>query len=190
MSKARRLWKWVKLSDFRTKTISVMVAVIAAVILPQMVHMAGAAAGAGAALGEMLLPMHLPVLFIGLIMGPAAGAAAGILSPLVSHALTGMPVSVMLPFLIIELAGYGLAAGYMSNKKCNTIWKLLTAQIVGRAARAVAVIVAVYALGSQTIMATAAWTNITRGFWGIAVQILVLPIAVHFVEQMRSKRGM
>ena len=37
--------------------------------------------------------------------------AAGALSPAVSFALTGMPRPALLPFMVLELAVYGLCAG-------------------------------------------------------------------------------
>ncbi len=188
-AKAKTFVTWIKISQIRTKTVAVCMAVAAAIILPQLVHVAGTAVGAGSGIGEMLLPMHLPVLFIGFLMGPAAGAAAGVLSPAVSYLLTGMPTSMMLPYITIELAVYGLAAGLMQRSKWNNVVKLVVAQIAGRAARSLAVACSVYLLGSQTLVIGMAWKYITVGIWGIMIQLLVLPVLLYFVQQKRMRRG-
>lgn len=177
--------QWIRISKIGTKTVAVLLAVASAVILPQAAHLLGAALGAGSGVGEMFLPMQLPVLFIGALTGPWAGFAAGVLSPLVSHLLTGMPVSVMLPFLMIELGVYGLTAGWMRNKLCKPLVRVVAAQIAGRAARSLAVIGAVILLGSK-LPISASWTYITAGVWGIAIQLLILPVLLTLAEKKRG----
>lgn len=171
-------------AKIRTKTLAVAAAVAAAVVLPQLAHLLGATLGAGSGVGEIFLPMQLPVLFIGALAGPWAGLAAGILSPLASHMLTGMPVSAMLPFLMIELGVYGMTAGWMKNKLCKPIVRIIAAQVAGRAARSLAMLAAFYVFGSSLPL-SASWTYITAGVWGIAIQLLVLPVLLTLVE----KRG-
>ncbi len=178
--------KVIRLSEIRTKTIAVMAAVAAAVLLPQIAHLAGAALGAGSGVGEMFLPMQFPVLFIGALMGPVAGLVTGVLSPLVSHVLTGMPVSAMLPFLMIELGVYGLTAGWMKVKLCKPAVRVLAAQVAGRAARSLAVLGAVTLLGSSLPL-RASWTYITAGVWGIAIQLLILPMLLTLVEKKSAQ---
>ena len=129
----------------KARTAATAVAVVAAVALPQLFHALGAVSGLGTALGETFLPMHIPVLLIGLMAGPAAGLAAGVLSPLVSFAISGMPTALMLPFILTELAGYGLAAGLLAKTRMPSFAKLLIAQDSGRALRSIAVLLAVYA---------------------------------------------
>lgn len=179
------LVQWIQVSKIRTKTIAVLTAVTAAVVLPQLAHIAGANLGVGSGVGEMFLPMQLPVLFIGALMGPAAGLVTGVLSPVVSHVLTGMPVSAMLPFLMIELGVYGLTAGWMKNKLCKPIARVLAAQVAGRAARSLAMVGAFYLLGSSLPL-SACWSYITAGVWGIAIQLLVLPMLLTMVEKSRG----
>ena len=184
-TRMNNLVQWIQVSKIRTKTIAVITAVAAAVVLPQLAHTAGAALGAGSSVGEMFLPMQLPVLFIGALMGPAAGLVTGILSPVVSHALTGMPVSAMLPFLMIELGVYGLTAGWMKNKLCKPVLRVLTAQIAGRVARSLAMVGAFYLLESSLPL-RASWSYITAGVWGIAIQLLILPVLLALVEKSRG----
>lgn len=185
-SKVNHVIRRIRLSEVKAKTIAVAVAVAAAVLLPQLAHFAGAAFGAGSGVGEMFLPMQLPVLFIGALMGPWAGLATGCLSPLVSHVLTGMPISAMLPYLMIELSVYGLTAGRMKNKLCKPIVRILVAQVAGRAARSFAVICAVTLLGSRLPL-HASWSYITAGVWGIVIQLLVLPVLLSLVERKNAQ---
>lgn len=175
----------IRFAKIRTKTVAVVAAIAAAVVLPQLAHLTGAALGAGSGVGEMFLPMQLPVLFIGALMGPVAGLATGVLSPLVSHVLTGMPVSAMLPFLMIELGVYGLTAGWMKNKLCKPLARVITAQITGRAARSLAMLAAFY-LFESSLPIQASWTYITAGVWGIAIQLLILPLLLTLVEKKRG----
>lgn len=51
-----------------------------------------------------------------------------------------MPGIVMLPFIMIKLCGYGLAAGLLRNAKIPTFGKVVIAQIAGRAVRTVAIL--------------------------------------------------
>ena len=126
-------------------------AIVGSVALPQIVHLVGAAAGIGNSLGELLLPMHFFVLLAGLLAGPAVGAVTGACAPLLSYLLSGMPREAVLPFMMIELIGYGLLAGLVSATRFNSFVKLLLAQLGGRVLRAAAVLVAVYGAGLQTV---------------------------------------
>jgi len=188
-SSVKRCLTWIRVSEVRTKTVAVLLAVAAAVVLPQLVHIAGVALGAGTGIGAMLLPMHLPVLFVGCLMGPAAGVAAGCLSPLVSYVLTGMPMQAMLPFIVAELMVYGLVSGWMSKKLCKPILKVLIAQTVGRMVRSAMVLASVYLIGNSALTLRASWSYITAGVWGIAIQLLILPVLLSYVEKKRRERG-
>lgn len=172
----------------KTKTAATAVAVVAAVALPQLFHAVGAVSGLGTALGETFLPMHLPVLLIGLLAGPVAGLAAGILSPLVSFALSGMPGALMLPFITVELAGYGLVSGLLAGTRMHKFWKLLITQAAGRALRAAAVLIAVYGFGSQVAVASI-WSSIVTGLPGILLQWALLPLLMFWIEKGVRKDG-
>ena len=187
----------------RAKTAATAVAVVAAVALPQLFHAVGAVSGLGTALGETFLPMHLPVLLIGLLAGPAAGLAAGLLGllagpaaglaagllgPLVSFALSGMPSALMLPFIMVELAGYGLVSGLLAGTRIPSFGKLLIAQVAGRALRSVAVLAAVYGFGSQVAVASI-WTSIITGVPGILLQWTLLPLLLFWIERGVRKHG-
>jgi len=140
--------------------------------------------GLGSALGETFLPMHLPILLVGLLAGPYAGAVAGLLSPLASFALTGMPASAMLPFMMIELCAYGLVAGLLRICRMPTTLKVLIVQLAGRGARAVAVLLAVYAFSNTAVSPTSIYTSIVTGLFGMILQLVLLPLICHRVEHM------
>lgn len=156
-------------------------AAVCAVLLPQLFHVAGSLAGVGSALGEIFLPMHLPVLLIGLLAGPYAGVLAGVLSPLFSYLLTGMPNEAMLPFILLELALYGLCTGLFRQTKTPVILAVLTSQLIGRSVRAIAILVAVSLLGSPLSLSVIR-TSITKGAIGIALQLILLPLIMYRVE--------
>lgn len=166
----------------KTQTIGALIALVSAVALPQFVHVVGAASGIGTSLGEIFLPMHLPIILVGLLAGSYAAGIAGLLSPLVSFTLTGMPSSVMLPFMMIELCVYGICAGLLKDMKLPTIAKVLIAQITGRLVRAGAIAIGFYAFGTQVNPAVAL-TSITAGLFGITLQLVIIPLAVYRLKE-------
>lgn len=166
----------------KAQTLAALIALVSAVALPQIFHLMGAVSGLGTSLGEAFLPMHLPILAAGLLAGPWAGMAAGALAPLVSFALVGMPAAAMLPFMMIELAFYGLVSGLLASRRLPTLAKVLLAQIIGRAVRAAAIAVSVYVFGKNAIPVSVIWTSITAGIFGLALQWVLLPLAVYRVE--------
>lgn len=173
----------------KTQTLATIAAVCGAVALPQMVHVCGKVFGAGSAIGEILLPMQLPVLLVALLAGPYAGLLTGFLAPVISFLLTGMPTAIMLPVITVELVAYGLCAGALRSSKMSVVGKVLLAQVAGRAARAVAVLFAVYALGSADISADAAYMNIRTGVVGILIQLVLLPVIVYMVGKANENES-
>lgn len=169
----------------KVQTLATLAAIIGAVAVPQVFHVLGAVSGLGTSLGEAFLPMHLPIILVGLLAGPYAGAIAGLLGPLASFAISGMPGAVMLPFMMIELCGYGLVAGLLRSTKMPTFGKVVIAQIAGRAVRAAAILLAVYAFGSQVNISTI-WTSIGTGLFGLALQWALLPLIVYRVENLKK----
>lgn len=147
-----------------------------AVALPWVCHLLGGAVGLGSGLGEMLLPMHLPVMLAGLLWGGPVGFAAGLVSPLVSFALTQMPGVMMLPFMTVELAVYGLTAGLLRGAKMPTIAKVVLVQVAGRAVRALVLAVACYGFGFTGLPMAIVWTSISTGALGILLQWALVPV--------------
>lgn len=161
----------------KAKTVITVITVALAVILPQILHLA-----AGKALGEIWLPMHLPVILAGIIAGPVVGAVAGTLSPVVSFLISGMPSAVLLPFMAIELFGYGFSAGLISKTKIPTVLQVLSVQVIGRLIRAAAILIAVfgfnYSLNPMMIL-----TSIKTGICGIVLQLVVIPLALYAIKR-------
>ena len=93
----------------------------------------------------------------------------------------------MLPFMMLELCVYGLAAGLLRTVKLPVILKVLIAQTAGRAIRAAAVLFAVYGLGSDSVAVASIWMSIGAGICGIVLQWMLLPMIVHFVERMADE---
>ena len=170
----------------KTQTLAALTAIVAAVAVPQLFHAVGAVSGLGPALGETFLPMHLPILMVGLLAGPYAGLAAGAAGPLVSFALSGMPAAAMLPFMVIELAVYGLAAGLLREVKMPLLVKVIIAQVAGRVVRAAAILIAIYGLGSTSVAAATIWGSIVTGLPGLILQWSVLPLLVFWVENRQK----
>lgn len=161
-----------------TKIIAVLAAVAASVALPQIFHAIGMISGTGSAVGSAFLPMHIPVILAGMLFGPVVGVAAGVASPLVSTLISGMPVAAVLPFMVVELAVYGLTAGLFSKVKVNSFVKLLAVQAAGRMARALAIIAAIYVLGNNALTLASIGEFIIAGLFGIVLQWAVIPLAV------------
>lgn len=171
-----------------TKTAATALAIVAAVALPQLFHAMGAASGLGTALGSAFLPMHLPIIFVGLVAGPAAGAIAGAAAPLVSFALSGMPMLAMLPLMVAELCVYGLVAGLLRDIKLPAIAKVLIAQVAGRVAYSLAVAIAVLAFGRDMSIASIWTSSLVAGLPGIALQLALLPPLAYWTNDLIAKR--
>lgn len=170
----------------KSKTAAAVVAVIAAVALPQLFHVLGRVSDMGTALGETFLPMHLAIFAVGFFAGPVVGAAVGFVSPILSFLLTQMPSSAMLPYMVTELAAYGLFAGLTANVKTPIIVKLLIAQLAGRAVRAAAIIIGHFAFSSPVAVATI-WNSVVAGLPGLILQWIILPLAVSAVISKADK---
>lgn len=170
----------------KVQVIATITAIIAAVAVPQLFHLMGAVSGMGTALGETFLPMHLPIILVGLLAGPYAGAIAGLLGPVASFALSGMPSAIMLPFMMIELCVYGLSAGLLRNVKMPSVAKVVVAQLAGRAVRAIAILVSVFALGNETLNVSVIWMSIVVGLPGLMLQWCLLPLITFWVENRKN----
>ncbi len=173
--------------SIKAQILAAIAAIAAAVAVPQIFHLLGAVSGLGTALGETFLPMHLPIILVGLLAGPYAGAISGLLGPLVSFALSGMPAAVMLPFMMIELCAYGLFAGLLRNVKMPTIAKVLITQFAGRAVRAAAILISVFAFGNESVNISVIWMSIGAGIFGIVLQWALLPLIVYRVENSKNE---
>ncbi len=95
------------LPAFNLNALVVQIALLAAaaILLPAAAHATGLPV-------RWLLPMHWPVILAGLCYGWRSGAAIGLLAPFASFLISGMPLPHILPAMTVELAAYGLIAGF------------------------------------------------------------------------------
>lgn len=165
--------------SLKAKTMATICAVVMGVFLPQLCHVAGSFLGVKSGLGEMLLPMHLTVLLVGFLAGPLAGGIAGAATPLISFSLTAMPGVVMLPFIVLELAVYGVVSGLVRNWKVPAVGKVFLAQISGRVIRGLGICLSVYAFGNEKVAVSVIFTSIVAGAAGICLQWILIPVVLH-----------
>ncbi len=154
------------------------------VILPQVIHFTGIPDA-----GKVLLPMHIPVLLAGFLLGPVYGLIIGGLAPLLSFLVSGMPAAARLPFMIVELAVYGLVAGllYLTfglvRVRFGTVITLIGAMLAGRAFYGIALIVAASLFGIQAGGPEAVIAATVSGVIGIAIQLLVIPPIIYALKK-------
>lgn len=155
-----------------------------ALVLPMAFHLTGVPQS-----GKVFLPMHIPVLLGGFVLGPVFGLLVGVFSPIISCVLAGMPVIGRLPFMMLELAIYGLVSGLMYNtlkfnkKKFGTYISLLSAMLSGRITYAISLFVASNIMGIQCGGPIAAVSATVSGVPGIIIQILIIPTVVYALER-------
>ena len=70
--------------------------------------------------------------------------------------------------------------------KLPTIAKVVTVQIVGRAIRAAAILLAVYAFGNESVRIASIWMSIATGIFGLVLQWVLLPLIVYRVENLKK----
>ena len=153
----------------------ITVSVISAIVLPQLFHAFGIATGLGDNVGQMFLPMYLPVLILAFKTNAIAGVIAGVLSPIISFALSGMPNTAMLPFIVLELACFGLFAGLLAKRNGNIFVKIAVVQLVSRLVRVAAVLVVGCVHGTVSAMVTGIVSVTLLGLPGYGLQLLAVP---------------
>ena len=146
--------------------------------------------------GATFLPMHIFVLIAGLIFGWRAGLIVGLVTPLVSYAVSGMPVLRILPQIVVELSAYGLVAGILREKfNLRVIWSLLGAMIGGRFALCLAALI-IYLVGGECYSPLGVEANpflvvssvVKQGWPGIVIQLVSVPIVIWLVGKFAVKR--
>ena len=170
----------------KTKSITIVLAVVISLVLPQIFHAVGIVSGLGSALGAAFLPIQIPVLIAGFMAGPIVGIIVGLASPLISFAISGMPVAALVPFMMIEVAGYGIAAGMISKTKMPIFFKVVIVQLAGRTLRAVAILFAIFALGNQAITTPQIWNIVVAGLPGILLQWAIVPLLLYRMEWLKK----
>ena len=146
-------------------------------LLPQVLHMVG-----GRSAGSVFSPMHLPVLMCGLLLGPFWGSGVGLLTPLLSSLLFSMPPLALMPFMVCELAVYGLTTGLLTDR-LPLYPALIAGQIAGRAAYALALFVGGTLLGVPCAAPASVLASVVTGLPGIVLQLVVIPLLVTLVRR-------
>lgn len=158
--------------------ISVFLMLVAA-FLPLLIH-----ASLGKEGGATWLPMYLPVLLGGCLLGSIYGAAIGIASPIVSFFISqavmgsAMPIAAKLPFMIIELAVFGIISGFfakaISNKPVMAFPAVISAQTAGRL-----VFLLLGIMSGQSVFAA-----IQKGLLGLYIQAAFVPLIIIFLARI------
>lgn len=152
--------------------------VAAAIMLPSIAHLSGLPV-------RSLLPMHWPVILAGLVYGWRGGLMVGLASPGLSFLLSGMPYPPMIAPMTIELATYGLVAGWSREQlKWNAFFSTAVALVVGRIVFLAFVVIA----GSVTqAFGTYVVNAMLPGVFAAIAQIATLPfIAGWWVSRGRQ----
>ncbi len=150
--------------------------IVLAVSLPQLAHIIG-----GTAAGAVYLPMYAPVLLAGCILGWKWGLCIGIISPVISLAFTSavlgsaMPAVDRLPFMVSELAVFGLIGGIFSEKIFKNEWlafpAVIFAQLSGRAVYFIGNLIAGGEIGDIA-------ASLETGLTGLYIQVAVVPLLI------------
>ncbi len=144
-------------------------------------------------IGAMLCPMHLPVLLCGFICGGPWGLAVGLAAPLLRSLTLGMPP--LFPTALcmaFELATYGTVAGLMHRalprKKPYVYCSLLAAMLAGRLVWGAAMFVCLGINSTPFTRSAFLAAAITNALPGIAVQIVLVPLLVMLLDNLKIVR--
>lgn len=162
------------------KLVTAALLIAVGVLLPIVFHTVG-----GRAVGTVLLPIHLPVLIAGALLGWQLGICVAILTPIISFVSTGMPMMVMLPYMIVELICYGVVIALVYQKSKQLIVSILAAQIAGRLIYALMLFITADMLHLQSVSGIGVWGSFVTGLPGVILQLLVIPILVSAVKRER-----
>ena len=136
--------------------------------------------------GRTFLPMHIPVFMGGLLLGWLPGLIIGALTPLLSCLLTGMPPLIpSLPMMFVELAIFGLVAGYLYHDKHQNIYlALVAAMFTGRLGAAFVLMLFSDILGIHLHPLTYVAAAFMTGIAGVIAQFVFIPPLVKRLEKI------
>lgn len=132
-------------------------------------------------IGNMLLPMHVPVYLCAFICSWKYGMAMGLVLPIMRSAIFHMPM--MYPNAVamaIELATYGLVAGYLYGKskyKCiKALYKcMIPAMVIGRVVWGIAQVVLLGIGGKAFTISAFISGAFLNAIPGIILQLILIP---------------
>lgn len=147
-------------------------------VLPFAFHSFGPGAGA------MFLPMHIPVLLCGFVCGSGYGALIGALTPLVSSALTGMPVFMPTGIaMCFELMTYGFLSGLIV-KKLPLYPSLIITMLAGRAVSGIVNLILLSMAGKAYTLEIFLTAAFVTALPGIILQLIIIPLLVKVIEKI------
>ncbi|MBZ2175115.1 ECF transporter S component [Schnuerera sp. xch1] len=151
------------------------------IVISTAIHMSGID-------GSIFLPMHIPVMIAGFLLGPSLGLIVGFLSPLLNHALTGMPPIPVLWIMLVELSIYGLISGYLYKRlNMNLIFSLIISMIIGRMGAALTILLLGQGFGlPMPPLDIYVYGMTLTAIPGIIIQIILIPILIKTYEKYRE----
>lgn len=145
------------------------------IIIPYFFHIFGIS-------GKIFLPMHFSPLLGGFLVGPFYGAVIGAVLPVLNSMISGIPQMPIMIFMVIELAVFGLVAGFL-YKHFNIFLSLIISMLVGR--------IVYFILFALFIEFTNPFVYIFGGiassFPGVIGQLLLIPAIVTILESKYGK---
>jgi len=168
----------IRIRNFELVNFSVLFVALA-VALPLITHQFNLA-------GQIFLPMHIFVFVAALLLGWHTGLLVGLLTPIISHFVSGLPLTTLLPQITVELAIYGLMAGFIREKLGWNLWlSILVAMIVGR----VGLGFVVWLLGTnQAGPVNQVITVVKLGWPGILIQLALVPLIVIALKKFLANK--
>lgn len=163
----------------RALTFQFALVLCAAWLLPAAIHALGLPV-------RQLLPMHWPAILAGLVYGWRSGAVIGAASPIVSYMIAGMPRPAVLPSMTLELAAYGLIAGYFVQVLQRGRLQATLAAVIGGRVAFLAVMVFTGAI--TTALPVYLQAAMVPGLAAALAQVLVLPLLAHVWVKKESGR--
>lgn len=133
-------------------------------------------------LGAAFSPMHIPILLCGLVCGWSYGLFCGIAGPLLSSMITSMPASAQLPYMIPELACYGLLVGLIFSLvrikplTPRLLIALVSAMVLGRVIGGAARMI--YYSATERAYSVALWVSayFLSSLPGIITHLILVPV--------------
>lgn len=170
------------------KTLVSILVIVMAVALPQFVHIFAGPTG-----GVTFLPMYLPVILGGCLLGTYWGLGVGIISPMASFLITSlmgnpMPIAARLPYMVMELAIFGLISGLFSKRIFKNKWMVYPAVVSAILLGRLSFLAVSFIFQSvSTIKGNIVWNQILNGYWGIIIQIIAVPVIVILLLKLLKK---
>lgn len=153
------------------------------ILLPLLFHLTGVP-------GQVFLPMHIPVILCGFICGKKYGLIIGAIAPLINTMIIGMPVLYPIGIsMVFELAAYGFTAGLMQEKTGRILPSLLASMAIGRVVRIAVTFLITVPFGGEFIFVGLLGALFVTSIWGIAIQLILIPLLVHAFQKssLRAK---